>query len=115
VKVSVTKNDCEPPPPGVLVVRRRLLIVGFAVPVTVPRAVIVNVRSTYSAEELIADPPAVVVPDILVHVPTSVTVPIAYDERLDPSDEKYSADRTRLHCAAVPPAVPLLLSTARAF
>jgi hypothetical protein len=74
----------------------------------------VNVRSTYDAAALIADPPAVVVPEILVHDVTSVTVPIAYEERLSPVAEKYSAERTRLHCAAVPPAVPLLLTTERA-
>jgi hypothetical protein len=55
------------------------------------------VRSTYAAEELIADPPAVVVPEILVHVVTSVTVPIAYELRLSPASEKYSAERTRFH------------------
>jgi hypothetical protein len=54
----------------------RLLIVAFAEPVTAAVAVIVKDRSTYCAAELIADPPGVVVPEMLVHVPVSSAVPI---------------------------------------
>jgi hypothetical protein len=60
----------------VLVVSSKLLIVAFADPVTAAVAVILNDRSTYCAAALIADPPGVVVPEMLVHVPVSSAVPM---------------------------------------
>jgi hypothetical protein len=77
------RNDCEPPP-AALVCSSRLLRVAFADPVTAAVAVILNDRSTYCAAELIADPPGVVVPEMLVHVPVSSAVPItAVESALD--------------------------------
>jgi hypothetical protein len=76
VKVSATRKDCEPPPPGTLVVSRRLLRVAVAEPVTSAVVVSVKVKSTYCADALIAEPPGVVVPASDVHVPVSSAVPI---------------------------------------